>query len=75
MDESTATAIWLALAGYCALGALVLAWLTAGGMARLDRQAAAAPLQVKVMLAPGLIALWPLVLWRMAGVKPPEDRG
>jgi hypothetical protein len=60
---------------YAGLGALVLVFLWLGGLARFDKAAAAAPWRVKLLLAPGMIALWPLMLARMVGRKPQEDRG
>lgn len=64
-----------ALAAYAGIGLIAAAVLLAGPIARLDQQAAAAPLRVKLLWTPGLAALWPLALIRVAGVRAPEDRG
>jgi len=75
MIESAFAAIGYGLIAYCAIGALVALRVVSGGLARLDPQAAAAPLRVKLLWAPGLIGLWPIVALRLAGRSPPEDRG
>ena len=62
MSEQIAAAIWFGLAAYALLGVLVWIGLVLGLMKRLDPSAAAAPLRVQAVLAPGLIALWPIVL-------------
>lgn len=69
-----AIAIWSVLLGYMALGVFALIWLFWGRLARFDEGAAHAPLRVKLMLVPGMLALWPVLLLRSFGVKPPEDR-
>lgn len=74
MADGIAVGFWLGLLAYLAPGAALTAWLFAGGLNRLDPLAAAAPLQVKFLIAPGLIALWPLTLRRLAGASAPEDR-
>lgn len=74
MSERAAELIWLALAGYASVGAVVTLILLAGALRRIDIAAAAAPIRVKLLITPGLIALWPLLLVRLAGVKPCEDR-
>jgi hypothetical protein len=65
----------MAVGAYAALGVLVLIALLAGGLKRFGPAAASAPLHVKALLAPGMIALWPVMLARMFGVRPVEDRG
>ena len=74
MPERTAELFWIGLAAYAALGAVALVLLWSGGLARFDKAAAAAPWRVKLLLAPGMIALWPLLVARAAGVQPREDR-
>lgn len=73
MAEMIALSIWLAIGVYGAIGVCVLLLLLAGGLARIDRNAAIAPLRVKLLIAPGLIALWPLVVRRLLGARAPED--
>ncbi len=74
MSEQLAAMIWQGLGAYLGFGVATWGWLMASGLARLDPLAAAAPLRVKILITPGLIALWPLALWRAAGVRTPEDR-
>jgi hypothetical protein len=73
MPEMIAVSVWLAVAAYCAVGVCILLFLLAGGFARIDRNAAIAPLHVKLLLAPGLIVLWPIILRRLFGARAPED--
>jgi len=59
---SFATGFVCLLAGYAALGALfALAFLTAG-VGRVDAAARNAALSVRLLLLPGVVALWPLLL-------------
>jgi hypothetical protein len=75
MPERAAELFWIGLATYAAVGAFVLVFLWSGVLARFDKAAAAAPWRVRLVLAPGMIALWPLMLARAAGRRPQEDRG
>ncbi len=74
MTERAAELIWLTLGGYAGVGAVVALFLLAGGLRRIDAAAAEASLGVKLVIAPGLIALWPLIVVRLVGVKAREDR-
>ena len=74
MAERIAEIAWLVLGGYAALGACVALIVFTGGLRRFDPAAAAAPWRVKVAITPGIITLWPLILLRVLGVRPPEDR-
>jgi hypothetical protein len=74
MSETAATIVWLALAGYAAPGLLLACWLVLGGLRRIDAVAAAAPWPLRLLFLPGLAALWPILLMRLAGRRPPEDR-
>jgi len=69
-----ATAFWLGLAAYAGAGALVALWLIAGALQRFDPEAARAPWRVKLLLVPGMLALWPVLIARALGVRPREDR-
>ena len=62
------------LAAYLAAGVLVAVALLLGGLRRIDTAAAAAPMRVKLLLVPGMIVLWPLMLRRGLGWQPREDR-
>lgn len=74
MPEPIATAILITAAFYASIGAAVGVWLLAGGLRRIDPQAQIAPLPVKALWLPGLIALWPILIARAVGVRPAEDR-
>lgn len=74
MSETAAAIVWLALAAYAAPGLLLACWLVAGGLRRIDAAAAAAPWPLRLLFLPGLAALWPVLLMRLAGRRPPEDR-
>ena len=50
------------MAAYATLGVLLWCALLLGLMKRLDASAGVAPVRVQAILAPGLIALWPIVL-------------
>lgn len=74
MAVEVAELFWLMLATYAVVGAvsaLVVLWL---GQGRLDATALAAPWRVKLLWTPGFIALWPLLLGRLLGWRPREDR-
>jgi hypothetical protein len=66
--------VWLVLAVYAVLGLLVAVPLLLGGLRRIDAAAAAAPVRVKILWLPGLVALWPLMVLRFLGRRPREDR-
>ncbi len=74
MTERAVELIWLVLAGYAGVGAAVTLILFAGVLQRIDATAAGAPIRVKLLIAPGLMAWWPVLVLRLAGVKPSEDR-
>ena len=63
--ESAAANIILLLAGiYTGAGLLVGVWLVAFGLARLDAAARGAGVGVRLIILPGVVALWPLMLRR-----------
>ena len=70
MIEALAADIWLGVGAYAAIGGLVTLALWLGAMKRFDPVAAHAPWRVKALIAPGVVALWPLVLSRLMQVKP-----
>ncbi|MDX2233569.1 MAG: hypothetical protein NW200_03645 [Hyphomonadaceae bacterium] len=73
MVTTTAAAwIWMALGGYAAAGLLAWAALVAIPARRLDL--ARAPWRVRLLILPGTLALWPLLVARAAGLRAPEDR-
>jgi hypothetical protein len=74
MTEAMAEAIWIGLAGYLGFGLLAGLGVTLFGLKRLVPGAGAMPLRVRLLILPGLAALWPVILVRLFGVTPPEDR-
>ena len=74
MTEQLAEGIWLSLGAYFAVGLCVAVPTLLFGLRRLDAGAAKMPLRVRLLITPGLIALWPLVLLRIFGLRAKEDR-
>ncbi len=74
MSEQTAAIIWLLLAAYLGVGLVVAGLTLLFGLGRLEPGAAGMTVRVRVLVFPGLAALWPLVLMRLCGVRPKEDR-
>ena len=72
MSDAVATMMWLGLAAYLGLGLALGLAVLAFGLKRLT--AAEVPVRVRLLILPGLAALWPVVLLRLAGVRAPEDR-
>jgi hypothetical protein len=68
MTEQLALYVWLALGAYLALGALTALAVLTFGPSRLEPTAVKMAVRVRLLVAPGLIALWPLVLVRLAGL-------
>jgi hypothetical protein len=74
VSVQAAQLVWLTLAAYAAVGVLVAIGLMLGGLRRVDATAAAAAWYVKVLLVPGIVALWPIMARRLMGRRPAEDR-
>lgn len=72
MSVAAAEAIWLGLALYFGIGLLAGAGVILFGLGRLTT--AKMPVRVRLLILPGLAALWPVVLARLAGLGAPEDR-
>lgn len=70
--------ILLALASYLALGVAFAACFVAFGLHRVDPAATHAPLGVRLIIFPGVVALWPWLAlrWKQSsGTGPaPHDR-
>ena len=49
---------------YLGVGVLLLPWWHRRGLARLDAAAGAGPWGFRVLISPGLVALWPWLLLR-----------
>jgi nitrogen fixation/metabolism regulation signal transduction histidine kinase len=73
MTDEAAMIVWLALAGWLALGLVIGLGVILFGLKRLT-PAAHMKLRVRLLILPGLAALWPVVLLRLAGVRAPEDK-
>lgn len=74
MTDEAAVIVWLALGGWLALGLVIGLGVIAFGLKRLTPAAAHMKLRVRLLILPGLAALWPVVLLRLAGVRAPEDK-
>jgi hypothetical protein len=57
-----AEAILDIVGGYFALGGAFTLVFLAAGLARVDPVAAAGPWRFKLLIAPGIVVLWPVVL-------------
>lgn len=70
-------AVWFVRLAYLygAAGVLLVPWWHIRGLQRLDDAAAPGPWGFRLLITPGLIALWPWLLaqtWRRAGEPPAE---
>lgn len=72
MSVAAAEAIWLGLGAYLGFGLAAGLGVILFGLKRLT--GADVPVRVRLLILPGLAALWPVVMLRLAGVKAPEDR-
>jgi hypothetical protein len=71
MSVDSAQAIVGALAGYLVLGlAFALAFITRG-IAAIDPAARGMPRLARLLIVPGIAALWPLMLWKWFRQKSP----
>lgn len=70
MSVAWAGAAWLGPGAYLGFGLVIGLCVAAFGLKRLTAPEA----EVRLLILPGLAALWPVVLLRLAGVRPPEDR-
>lgn len=55
-------ALLVALAAYASLGLVASVWLLTLGLVRTDPALASSPRRVRLILLPGCVALWPLLL-------------
>ncbi|MBC7769833.1 MAG: hypothetical protein H7124_13710 [Phycisphaerales bacterium] len=74
MIEQAAEIVWLALAAYLGSGLCVAISTLLFGLRKLEPAAAEMPLRVRLLILPGLAALWPLVIARTFGLRAKEDR-
>jgi hypothetical protein len=68
MPTHFASIVLLIAGGYAAIGVLVALALVVRGLARIDHAAQNSPWSFRLMILPGLAAVWPLMLvkWRRA---------
>lgn len=60
---------------YALSGVVFAAFFLPRGIARIDPRVASAPKVLRALIAPGVMALWPLFAWRwIAGVQAPVER-
>ncbi|MCA9288373.1 MAG: hypothetical protein KDA05_07305 [Phycisphaerales bacterium] len=62
MSETLAITILLTLAGYAILGSVFAAWFLARGIVRIDPAASGSGLWFRLIILPGVIALWPVLV-------------
>lgn len=74
MSHQAAMLVWTILGAYGAAGLCVAAPMITFGLERIDPAAGGMPVRVRLLILPGLVALWPLMLFRLAGRRPAEDR-
>jgi len=74
VSEDTARTILLLGGGYAALGLAFAAVFAARGAARLDGAVRGASLGFRLLLVPGSVALWPLLLRRWIGAGRRDER-
>lgn len=76
MNVETATWLVRVLYAYVGVGALLLPWWHWRGLGRLDTAARRGAWGFRVLISPGLVALWPWMLaraWRGTGQTPEEN--
>ena len=75
---ATLIARWMlgAVGTYLALGLLFSVPFLAAGLGRIDPSARGAPWGFRLIVLPGVVALWPLLLrrWASGATDPPEER-
>ncbi len=71
MTVALAQAVLDVVGAYFALGAAFAVVFLSFGLRRLDPIAAAGPLRFKLLIAPGIVALWPVMLsmWLFGGAR------
>ncbi len=75
MSEALATLLVRSSGLYLAAGVWVAAWLVRRGLSRLDPRAEGGSWGFRLVVLPGLVALWPLLLMRaLRGTPLPEER-
>lgn len=71
MSLALAETLVSALAIYMLIGALVGVLMAAWGAGRIDPSAKTMPIQARILILPGLVLLWPLMLIKLFTQKEP----
>jgi hypothetical protein len=73
MAVTIAHVVEVAILAYATLGALFAAVFVTRGVGRIDHAAAGAPLSFRLLIFPGVAALWPLMLAKWARARKKAD--
>jgi len=75
-NEKLAVACVILFYAYSLAGTLFAVFFTTMGVQRVDEQAKASGWGFRLLIAPGCVALWPLLLrrWISGKAEPPEER-
>lgn len=71
MSEGTATLIINGLGLYALFGLMTALVFAFGGVGRIDPAAKTMPIRARLLVMPGIIGLWPLMLVKLARQKEP----
>ena len=76
MAEAVASVVVRAMYAYALTGGLFAFFFVLGGVQKVDTQAQGAGIGFRLLIFPGVAALWPLFLqrWLHATGEPPEER-
>lgn len=66
-----ASGLLLMLGAYLAVGAVFAPGFALWGAARIDPAAVGMPIVARLLILPGAVALWPLLLWKCVLRQPP----
>lgn len=72
MAEQIAEIVWLSLVAYLGAGLFIAVLTLRFGLRRLEPTTSAMPFRVRPLLAPGLMALSPLIMTRLFGMRAKE---
>jgi hypothetical protein len=72
MSYDLASRVLVAFAAYLAIGAIVAAPFLTFGIGRVDPGAEKAPWTFRLLVLPGVVALWPFVLRRWLTARRPS---
>jgi hypothetical protein len=71
MSATSAEGFWAVLAVYLAVGVLSTTFIAIKGLERIDAGARDMPWSARLLILPGLLALWPLMLLKCLKQKGP----